>query len=94
MSTPKTKAKALNPIMEKIRCDLNSPSATARLRAQRALKSPVFLKANYKQFDVPHEELKDLLTEEERQPYKPKPTREVFKDCRIFCEVRTGDDSK
>jgi hypothetical protein len=79
--------------MEKIRRDLNSPSATARLRGQRALKSPGYRKANYQVFDVAHEE-QDLITEEERKPYKPKSIREVFEQCRIYVEVRTGDDNR
>lgn len=79
--------------MEKIRRDLNSPSATARLRGQRALKSPGYRKANYELFDVAHEE-QDLITEEERKPYKPKSIREVFEICRIYVEVRTGDDNR
>lgn len=78
---------------DKIKRDLNSPSAAARIRAQRALKSPGFCKANYQIFDVPHEE-QDIITEEERQPYKPKTIREVFANCRIYVEVRTGDDNR
>ncbi|KAG5678652.1 hypothetical protein PVAND_008308 [Polypedilum vanderplanki] len=88
-----TTPKFLDPVMEKIQRDLNSPSATAKMRAQRALKSPGFRKANYEIFDVPHEE-QDLITEEERQPYKPKTIREVFANCRIYVEVRTGDDNR
>lgn len=79
--------------MEKIKRDLNSPSAAARLRGTRALKSPGFRKANYQIFDVAHEE-QDIITDEERQPFKQKTIREVFADCRIFVEVRTGDDNR
>lgn len=80
-------------MLEKIKRDLNSPSATARLRGQRALKSPGFRKATYEVFDVAREE-QDLITEEERKPYKPKSIREVFENCRIYVEVRTGDDNR
>lgn len=86
-------SKALDPVMEKIHRDLNSPSATARIRANKALKSPNFRKKNYEVFDIPHEE-QDIITEEERLPYKPKTVREIFNKCRIFVEVRTGDDNR
>jgi twin BRCT domain len=35
-----------------------------------------------------------LITEEERQPYKQKTIAEVFKNCKIYVEVRTGDDNR
>jgi hypothetical protein len=83
----------MDPVMEKIKRDLNSPSAAARLRGQRALKSPGFRRANYQVFDVPHEE-QDIITAEERKPFKPKTIREIFEKCRIYVEVRTGDDNR
>ncbi|XP_070497633.1 uncharacterized protein MCPH1 [Chironomus tepperi] len=89
--TPKTRL--LDPVYERIQRDLNSPSAAARIRAQRALKSPGFRKANYQIFDVPHEE-QDIITAEERQPYVPKTMKETFANCRIYVEVRTGDDNR
>lgn len=79
--------------MEKIKRDLNSPSALARMRGQRAMKSPGYRKATYEIFDVPREE-QEIITEEERQPYKPKTLREIFDSCRIYVEVRTGDDNR
>lgn len=42
---------------------------------------------------MPHEE-QDIISEEERQPYKPKSIKEVFANCRIYVEVRTGDDNR
>ncbi|KAL7049475.1 hypothetical protein ACKWTF_003711 [Chironomus riparius] len=91
LETPKSRL--LDPVYERINRDLNSPSAAARIRAQRALKSPGFRKANYQIFDVPHEE-QDIITEEERQPYRPKTMKETFANCHIYVEVRTGDDNR
>lgn len=91
-STPK----AVNPVMQRIMRDLNSPSANARSRAIRALKSPNFKKAAYEVFDLPFEE-QDLITEEERNaksPEKPKSLKELFKDVCIYIEVRTGEDNR
>lgn len=88
--------KATDPIMARIRRDLNSPSAAARIRANKALKSPGYRKANYQIFDIPHEE-QDLVTEEERmitEPPKPKTLREIFAGCCIYVEVRSGDDNR
>lgn len=79
--------------MAKINNDLNSPSAASRIRGQRALKSPGFRKANYEIFDVAHEE-QDIITEEERQPYKEKTVKEIFEKCRLYVEVRSGEDNR
>lgn len=87
------KARFADPIRARIERDLNSPSAAARVRANKALKSPAFLKASYGAFDVPHE-AQDIITEEERKPFKPKTIREIFADCKIYVEVRTGDDNR
>lgn len=57
------------------------------------MKSPGFRKANYQIFDVPHEE-QDIITAEERRPYVPKTMKETFANCRIYVEVRTGDDNR
>lgn len=88
-----TKPKYANPIMEKIKRDLNSPSATARIRANKALKSPTFCAQTYCIFDVPHE-LQDLITEEERAPIKQKTIEEIFANVKVYVEVRTGDDNR
>lgn len=79
--------------MARLQRDMNSPSAAARVRANKALKSPSFLKQAYGQFDVPHERL-DLVTEEERKPIVPKTVEEIFKECKIYVEVRSGDDNR
>lgn len=89
--TPQTKL--TDPIMARIHRDLNSPSAAARLRANKALKSPTFRGKIYGIFDVPHER-QDLITDEERKPYKPKTVQEVFEKCKVYVEVRTGDDNR
>lgn len=79
--------------MARIHRDLNSPSAAARVRANKALKSPTFRGKIYGIFDVPHER-QDLISDEERKPYKPKTVQEVFENCKIYVEVRTGDDNR
>lgn len=90
-STPK--ALHIDPVMARLQRDLNSPSAGARVRANKALKSPNFRKQVYCQFDVPHERL-DLITEEERKPMVPKTVQEIFQDCKVYVEVRSGDDNR
>lgn len=87
------KKRVLDPVMAKIQKDLNSPSAAARVRATKALKSPTFRKMHYEIFDVPHDE-QDLITAEERAPVKTKTIAEVFAKCKIYVEVRTGDDNR
>lgn len=79
--------------MTRIQRDMNSPSAQTRMRALQAMKSPGFKEKTYGQFDVPHER-QDLITEEERRPLKIKSIEEVFRDCKIYVEVRTGDDNR
>lgn len=79
--------------MARIKRDLNSPSAAARIRATKAMKSPSFRKANYELFDVPHER-QDILTSDERKSYKPKTIQEIFAKCKVYVEVRTGDDNR
>lgn len=79
--------------MARLQKDLNSPSANARVRANRALKDPDFRTRNYGQFDVPYER-QDLITDEERKPIKPKTNEEIFGHLKIYVEVRTGDDNR
>lgn len=90
-ATPRTKY--VDPVMARIQRDLNSPSANARVRANKALKDPDFRTHNYGQFDVPHE-MQDLITEEERKQIKPKTNEEIFAKVIIYVEVRTGDDNR
>ena len=91
--TQTPKSRALDPIWAKLQRDLNSPSAGAHLRANRALKSPSYRNQVYGAFDVPHER-QDLITEEERRPIVPKTVPEVFANCKVYVEVRTGDDNR
>lgn len=79
--------------MARIQRDLNSPSAASHWRGQKALKSPGFRKANYEIFDIPHEE-QEIITEEERQPFKEKTIKEIFENCRLYVDIRSGDDNR
>lgn len=98
-ATPKTSdyfdsnAIRVDPVMARLQRDLNSPSAGARVRANKALKSPNFRKQVYEQFDVPHER-QDLVTDEERKSMKAKTIEEIFRDCKVYVEVRSGDDNR
>ncbi|XP_017463558.1 PREDICTED: uncharacterized protein LOC108356973, partial [Rhagoletis zephyria] len=80
-----------NPQMARIQRDLNSPSATVRVRAMRALKNPN--NAAYTNFDVPHEE-QDIISVEERQPPPPPSIEELMRDIVVYVEVRTGEDNR
>lgn len=81
-----------NPRLARLYKDLQSPSATTRLRALRALKSPSKREA-YGQFDVPHEE-QDIITAEERQMPRPKTIQELMAGVCIYVEVRSGTDNR
>lgn len=81
-----------NPRLARLYKDLQSPSATTRLRALRALKSPSKREA-YGQFDVPHEE-QDIITAEERQMPRPRTIQEVMANVCIYVEVRSGTDNR
>ncbi|XP_055538258.1 uncharacterized protein LOC129725890 [Wyeomyia smithii] len=80
-----------NPRLARLYKDLQSPSATTRLRALRALKSPTKRDA-YGQFDVPHEE-QDIITVEERMSRK-RTIQEVLSGVCIYVEVRSGSDNR
>ncbi|KAG4073467.1 hypothetical protein HA402_000691 [Bradysia odoriphaga] len=80
-----------NHVLARLQRDLDSPSAATRLRAMRALKSP--MNCPYNQFDVPHEE-QDIITEEERQEYVPQTIQDVMKDVIVYVEVRFGDENR
>ncbi|EDV56412.2 microcephalin [Drosophila erecta] len=71
--------------------DLNSPSASLRLRAIRALTSPT--KSAYNTFDVPLAE-QSIITMEERNPPEPPSLPELLKDIVVYVEVRTGNDNR
>ncbi|XP_034476594.1 microcephalin isoform X2 [Drosophila innubila] len=79
-----------DPNVFRLQRDFNSPSASLRTRAIRALNCP---NKAYTNFDVPHAE-QSIITEEERNP-KPAPTlAEILKDVIIYVEVRTGNDNR
>lgn len=77
-----------DPVKEKIMRDLKSESALIRARAQRAVMSPNFRKANYEIFDVPRKR-EDIITEAERRSYKQKTIDEVFAACKLYVEVKS-----
>ncbi|EDW01520.1 GH20404 [Drosophila grimshawi] len=70
--------------------DLDSPSAALRLRALRALKSP---NKHYNNFDIPHDEI-SIITTEERNPCPPPTLSEILQDVIVYVEVRTGSDNR
>uniref|UniRef100_A0A1Q3EZX6 Putative microcephalin n=1 Tax=Culex tarsalis TaxID=7177 RepID=A0A1Q3EZX6_CULTA len=81
-----------NPRLARLYKDLHSPSATTRIRALRALKSPSKRDA-YGQFDVPHEE-QDIITEEERRTPTEKTIQQVMAGVCVYIEVRSGADNR
>lgn len=72
--------------------DYNSPSATARLRAVRALNS-VSKRNAYGNFDVSYAE-QDIITEEERQALEKRTIQEVMREVCVYVEVRSGTDNR
>uniref|UniRef100_A0A182ISB6 Microcephalin n=1 Tax=Anopheles atroparvus TaxID=41427 RepID=A0A182ISB6_ANOAO len=72
--------------------DLNSPSATARLRALRALKSPSKRNA-YGNFDVSYAQ-QDIITAEERMEPEKRDIRDVLSNVCVYVEVRSGTDNR
>uniref|UniRef100_A0A182LTF1 BRCT domain-containing protein n=1 Tax=Anopheles culicifacies TaxID=139723 RepID=A0A182LTF1_9DIPT len=72
--------------------DFNSPSATARLRAVRALNS-VSKRNAYGNFDVSYAE-QDIITDEERLAQEKRTIQEVMRDVCVYVEVRSGTDNR
>ncbi|KAH8300221.1 hypothetical protein KR044_011851 [Drosophila immigrans] len=70
--------------------DLNSPSASLRTRALRALRSP---NRAYTNFDVPLAE-QSIITAEERNPSQAPSLSDILKDVIVYVEVRTGNDNR
>ncbi|XP_058464127.1 uncharacterized protein LOC131438265 [Malaya genurostris] len=91
-ATPPCVGDNQNPRLARLYKDLQSPSATTRVRALRALKSPSKRDA-YGQFDVPHEE-QDIITADERKSPKPKTIQEIMSGVCIYVEVRSGADNR
>ncbi|XP_022222732.2 uncharacterized protein LOC111074311 [Drosophila obscura] len=71
--------------------DLNSPSATLRMRAIRALKSPT--KTAYNVFDVSHTE-QNIISADERNPKPPPSLPEILSPVVVYVEVRSGNDNR
>ncbi|KAM7342186.1 microcephalin isoform 2-T2 [Cochliomyia hominivorax] len=74
-----------NMIMARIQRDLDSPSAAARMKALRALKSPT--KSAYTQFDIPEAEQSLHLPE-------PPSLQEIMRNIVVYVEVRSGEDNR
>uniref|UniRef100_A0A182WJB6 BRCT domain-containing protein n=1 Tax=Anopheles minimus TaxID=112268 RepID=A0A182WJB6_9DIPT len=72
--------------------DFNSPSATARLRAVRALNS-VSKRNAYGNFDVSYAE-QDIITDEERLAQEKRTIQDVMRDVCVYVEVRSGTDNR
>ncbi|XP_058832822.1 uncharacterized protein LOC131690808 [Topomyia yanbarensis] len=81
-----------NPRLARLYKDLRSPSATTRIRALRALKSPSKRNA-YDPFDVPHEE-QDIITADERKSPNQKTIQDIMAGVCIYVEVRSGTDNR
>ncbi|XP_055609881.1 mucin-2 isoform X2 [Uranotaenia lowii] len=81
-----------NPRLARLYRDLQSPSATTRMRALRALRSPTKRDA-YGQFDVPYEQ-QDIITEEERQSPQQKTIQDIMANVVVYVEVRSGADNR
>uniref|UniRef100_A0A182PQI8 BRCT domain-containing protein n=1 Tax=Anopheles epiroticus TaxID=199890 RepID=A0A182PQI8_9DIPT len=78
--------------MQLLMRDYNSPSATARLRAVRALNS-VTKRNAYGNFDVSYAE-QDIITEEERLALEKRTIEDVMREVRVYVEVRSGTDNR
>uniref|UniRef100_U5ELM8 Putative cyclin-like f-box n=1 Tax=Corethrella appendiculata TaxID=1370023 RepID=U5ELM8_9DIPT len=81
-----------HPLYSRIYKDLQSPSASTRIRAIRALQSPS-KRDNYCNFDVSHTE-QDIITNEERNPPPQKTLKEVMKDICVYIEYRSESDNR
>uniref|UniRef100_A0A182SD09 Uncharacterized protein n=1 Tax=Anopheles maculatus TaxID=74869 RepID=A0A182SD09_9DIPT len=82
----------LNRRMQLLMRDYNSPSATARLRAMRALNSASKRNA-YGNFDISYAE-QDIITAEERLAQEQRTIQDVMRDVCVYVEVRSGTDNR
>jgi len=69
--------------------DLNSPSASIRVRAISAMKNP---KGRYSMFDVKHDDDVQVSQEEQAAALKPKNIQEIMKPVVVYVEVISGQD--
>uniref|UniRef100_A0A182NHZ2 BRCT domain-containing protein n=1 Tax=Anopheles dirus TaxID=7168 RepID=A0A182NHZ2_9DIPT len=91
---PEPAAAPPNRRMQLLMRDFNSPSATARLRAVRALNSTTKRNA-YGNFDVSYAE-QDIITAEERLAGREekRTIEEIMRDVCVYVEVRSGTDNR
>ncbi|XP_053663148.1 mediator of DNA damage checkpoint protein 1 [Anopheles marshallii] len=78
--------------MQLLMRDFNSPSATARLRAVRALNSASKRNA-YGNFDISYAE-QDIITAEERLAQEKRTIQDIMRDVCVYVEVRSGTDNR
>ncbi|XP_049291293.1 mucin-17 [Anopheles funestus] len=78
--------------MQLLMRDFNSPSATARLRAVRALNS-VSKRNAYGNFDISYAE-QDIITAEERLAQEKCTIQDVMQNVCVYVEVRSGTDNR
>ncbi|XP_052894362.1 uncharacterized protein LOC128301773 [Anopheles moucheti] len=78
--------------MQLLMRDFNSPSATARLRAVRALNSTSKRNA-YGNFDISYAE-QDIITAEERLAQEKRTIQDIMRDVCVYVEVRSGTDNR
>ncbi|XP_046809821.1 microcephalin isoform X2 [Lucilia cuprina] len=84
--TPERPALAANSmLMARIQRDLNSPSAAARMKALKAMKSPT--KSAYNHFDIPEAEQSLHIPE-------PPSLQEIMRNIVVYVEVRSGEDNR
>ncbi|XP_037814580.1 microcephalin isoform X2 [Lucilia sericata] len=72
-------------LMARIQRDLNSPSAAARMKALKAMKSPT--KSAYNHFDIPEAEQSLHIPE-------PPSLEEIMRNIVVYVEVRSGEDNR
>ncbi|SPP74983.1 blast:Microcephalin [Drosophila guanche] len=77
--------------LARLQNDLNSPSATLRVRAMRALKSPA--NTAYNVFDVSHTE-QNIISADERNPKASPSLPEILSPVVVYVEVRSGNDNR
>lgn len=76
--------------------DFNSPSVTARIKASKALKSPGFRRLCYGSIS---NNVEASIPEDNTENHPPSPVklpeiREVFQKCRVYVEVKSGNDDR
>uniref|UniRef100_A0A1I8PTK2 BRCT domain-containing protein n=1 Tax=Stomoxys calcitrans TaxID=35570 RepID=A0A1I8PTK2_STOCA len=92
ITTVKTTSENLTPtsnlmLMSRIQRDLNSPSASVRVRALKAIASPA--KSPYTHFDIPESEQSLNFSVQETPDIK-----DVMRDIIVYVEVRSGEDNR